>query len=215
MAYNGFEPYMSCLEKVDSYCILTFLLDLKYLAQYIYRSVRYKWVNCLVEKTANIYSCGPSFTEYKDKMPMDEDTIKICIKGTYNFVKNPDILIFDNRIKAYNRVYDKYELHNKFKIFMGDYYFNNFKDWINNLSPVYKYPTEEAQFQNANLIFTPGQDNMTYLSNGNFNTEEIQPIHLINTTDNNNKIFYGNYNIFCPLVYKLLLLFDLYGCKKI
>ena len=27
---------MSCLEKVDSYRIPTFLLDLKYLAQYIY-----------------------------------------------------------------------------------------------------------------------------------------------------------------------------------
>jgi hypothetical protein len=185
--------------------------DTKYNTTQIYANLK----NCLVGKTANIYSCGPSFTEYKDKMPMDEDTIKICIKGTYNIVKNPDIFIFDNRIKAGNRVDDKYELHNKFKIFMGDYYFNNFKGWINNLPPVYKYPTEEAQFQNANLILTPGQDNMTYLLNGiNLNIEEIQPVHLFNTMDNNNKIFYGNYNIFFPLVYRLLLLFDYMGVKK-
>ena len=36
IAYNGIKPYMSCLEKDDSYRIPTFLLDLKYLAQYIY-----------------------------------------------------------------------------------------------------------------------------------------------------------------------------------
>ena len=30
VAYNGFEPYVSCLKKDDSYRIPIFLLDMKY-----------------------------------------------------------------------------------------------------------------------------------------------------------------------------------------
>ena len=55
---------------------------------------------------------------------------------------------------------------------------------------------------------------MTYLLNANLNIEEIQPVHLFNMIDNENKIFYGNYNILFPLVYRLLLLFDYMGVKK-
>ena len=182
----------------------------KYSTSQIYSNLK----NCLHGKSANIYSCGPSFNEFNDKIPIDKDTIKICVKGTYNLIKNPDILIFDERIKSGKRKDDIYDVNNNFKIFMGDYFFHNFQDRIDNLPPIYNYPTEEAQFRNPNLIFTPSQYNMTYLLNANLNIEEIQPVHLFNMIDNENKIFYGNYNILFPLVYRLLLLFDYMGVKK-
>lgn len=204
------DPEIELLRN-NSKNINDFLCDItdnkKYNTSQIYANLK----NCLVGKTANIYSCGPSFNDYKDKLPVDDNTIKICVKGTYNIVENADILIFDNRIKAGYRVDDKYELHNKFKIFTGDYYFNNFKDWINNLPPVYKYPLNEVAFQTANLIFSPDKTVVPHLDMKQCGMEDIS---FVTNIDNASNIIYGNYNISVPLIYRLLELFDYMGIKK-
>jgi hypothetical protein len=83
---------------------------------------------------------------------------------------------------------------------MGDYFFDNFNNHVKNLPPHYNYPINESKFE-PNLIFT------SKLNNNNL----IKPEEIKLFSYNKNNIIYGTYNIFVPLMYKLLELFSYMG----
>lgn len=199
--------------KDQSKNINDFLYNITNSTQFTTTQIYENLKDSLSGKTANIYSCGPSFSEFKDKIPIDEDTIKICIKGTYNLIENPDILIFDNRVKTGHRVNDVYNITDKtFKIYMGDYFYTDFFKYIRSLPPVYNYPVNNEVFNSANLYFTPNSTFSSYEQRiDKLNNDKMS---LVSHIDNNLSIIYGNYNIYFPLVYRLLLLFDYMGVKK-
>jgi hypothetical protein len=85
---------------------------------------------------------------------------------------------------------------------MGDYFFDDFNKFIGNIPKHYNYPVNETKFQ-PNLIFTP-----------NVNSTMIDPQEITLFGNNKNNIIYGKYNIFVPLIYKLLELFSYMGVKK-
>lgn len=163
--------------------------------------------NCLYGYNANIYSCGTSFNDFNNLMPIDSNTIKICIKGTFNKIIKPDIFIFDNRINSGGRINDKFILDNIFKIYMGDYFFCNYKTYVNNLSEVYNFPKNNKDFLNPDLILTPSQK---YSSDIFINPKDIK----IFNDDLSNNIIYGNYNIYVPLIYRVLYLFKYMGINQ-
>ena len=169
----------------------------KYTTEQIYNNLK----NCLSNKEANIYSCGDSFNEFANKMPVNNSTIKICVKASFNIIKDCDILIYDNRMNG--RIKNNWDLSNIFKIFMGDYYFNDLHNHLCSLGPAYGFPKNDLQFLNPNLCFTC-EKNETFIDKNNIS---------INKHHSNN-IIYGCYNIYIPLIYKLLLIFDYMGISK-
>jgi hypothetical protein len=171
----------------------------KYTIDEIYSNIK----NCLDGYNMNIYSCGPSFNEFHDKLPINNKTIKVCIKRTIDIIQDADIFIFDNRIKAGESNKSNNNINDIFKIYMGDYYFDNFNNYIKNLSPIYNYPINESKFE-PNLIFTPELTSAILI-----NPEEIKLFSY-----NKNNIIYGKYNIYISLIYKLLELFTYMGIKN-
>jgi hypothetical protein len=176
----------------------------KYSSKQIFDNLK----NCLIGYNANIYSCGTSFNEFKDIMPINPKTIKICIKGTFNKILKPDIFIFDDRINAGGRVNDKFNIDNVFKIYFGDYFFDNYLNHVTNLSNVYNFPKQNKNFLNPNLILTPCKNysDLTFI--------EINDIKILNEINNLNNVIYGNYNIYIPLIYKILCLFKYMGINQ-
>lgn len=151
-------------------------------------------------KTINIYSCGPSFIEFKDKLPVDKNTIKVCIKSTIFEIENADILIYDNRIKAgLRKNHDYSNCKDIITIYMGDYYFENFSNHVKSLGSHYHYPIGEKLFMEPDITFTCDENYSGYPTI--FKREY-------------NGIIYGNYNIYVPLIYRLLFLFNFMGAKK-
>ena len=152
-------------------------------------------------KTVNIYSCGPSFTEFKNKLPVDENTIKVCIKSTIFEIENPDILIYDNRIKAGLRKHHDYsDYKDIFRIYMGDYYFDNLDNHLNSLVKEFNFEFAEEFFRKPNITFTCDKN---YSGHPTIFTKE------------NDNVIYGNYNLFVPLISRLIFLFNFMGAKKI
>lgn len=158
--------------------------------------------NCLDGYNMNIYSCGPSFNKFHDKLPTNSKTIKVCIKNTIDIIQDADIFIFDNRVKVGPRSKSNYKIHDTFKIYMGDYFFDDFNKFVGNLPKHYNYPVNETKFQ-PNLIFTP-----------NSNKTMIDPQEITLFGHNKNNIIYGKYNVYVPLIYKLLELFSYMGVKN-
>ena len=183
---------------INTFDFLNKITDINnYTTEQIYDNLK----NCLYNKEANIYSCGDSFNDFGKKMPVNKATIKICIKSSFNIINDCDIIIYDNRMNG--RITKKWDLSNIFKIYMGDYFFNDFKNHICSLGPEYGFPKDDIQFLNPNLCFTC-KSNSTLIDKN---------IISINDYYKNN-IIYGNYNIFIPLIYRLLLIFDYMGIKK-
>lgn len=152
------------------------------------------------DKTINIYSCGPSFTQFKDKLPVDQNTIKVCIKSTIFEIENPDILIYDNRIKAgLRKNHDYSDYKDIFTIYMGDYYFDNLDNHLNSLGKHYHYPINEKLFMEPKITFTCDKN---YSGHPTIFKRE------------HNNVIYGNYNIYVPLIYRLIFLFNFMGAKN-
>lgn len=171
---------------------------IKYTTNEIFENIK----DCLSGYEINIYACGPSFSDFHDKLPINEKTIKVCVKTSIDIIEDADIFIFDNRVKAHKCDKFNYDIDNIFKIYMGDYFFDDFNNFTKNLPQNYNYPKNVNKFE-PNLIFTPTINDVF------LNPEEINLF-----TYNNNGIIYGKYNIFVPLMYKLLELFTYMGVKK-
>lgn len=170
----------------------------KYTIDEIYSNLK----DCLNGYEMNIYSCGPSFNNFYNKLPINEKTIKVCVKTCIDTIQYADIFIFDNRIKTGQRNKFNYDIDDVFKIYMGDYFFDDFNKYIKHHAPGYNYPKDENKFK-PNLIFTPTINNIF------INPEKISIYEY-----NKNNIIYGTYNIYVPLIYKLLELFTYMGVKK-
>jgi hypothetical protein len=170
----------------------------KYTTDEIFSNIK----NCLDGYNMNIYSCGPSFNKFHDKLPTNNKTIKVCIKTTIDIIQDADIFIFDNRVKTGLRNKSNYKINDAFKIYMGDRFFDDFNKFIRNLPNHYKYPVNETKFE-PNLIFTPTS-----------NKTMIDPQEITLFGYNKNNIIYGKYNVYVPLIYKLLELFSYMGVKK-
>jgi len=170
----------------------------KYTTDEIFSNIK----NSLDGYSMNIYSCGPSFNKFHDKLPTNNKTIKVCVKNTIDIIQDADIFIFDNRVKVGPRSKSNYKIHDTFKIYMGDYFFDDFNKFVGNLPKHYNYPVNETKFQ-PNLVFTP-----------NSNKTMIDPQEITLFEHNKNNIIYGKYNVYVPLIYKLLELFSYMGVKN-
>ena len=57
-----------------------------------------KLSNCLYNRNLNVYSNGPSFNEFYEKLPIEENTIKLCVKPSVNYFDNYDILLLTKEL---------------------------------------------------------------------------------------------------------------------
>ena len=179
------------------------LFDITDKSKYTTDEIFFNIKNCLDGYNMNIYSCGPSLNIFHNKLPTNNKTIKVCIKTTIDIIQDADIFIFDNRVKTgIIRNKSNYNIDDAFKIYMGDYFFDDFDKFIRNLQKHYNYPVNETKFE-PNLIFTP-----------NSNKTMIDPQEITLFGYNKNNIIYGKYNIYVPLIYKLLELFSYMGVKN-
>lgn len=161
--------------------------------------------NILKDKTINLYSCGNSFLNNYQKLPNNIDSINVCIKTTIDYIKDCDIFVYDNRIRAGDRKKKIYEFNKNeiLTIFFSDNYFNNYYDYLKNLRPVYQFDINEEKFMSPDLKFS---------TNNKYNINNIDNISIKSYIEND--IIYGNNDIFVPLVYKLILLFKHMGVKN-
>lgn len=163
-----------------------------------------KLSNCLYKRNLNIYSNGPSFNEFYEKMPIEENIIKLCIKPSVNYFDNYDIFAFDQRVRSgarHNMDYNVNKGH--FKVFFGDYYIDNFENYVNNLPDLYNYPKKWCI---PNLILSP----LEKCEENNLISSD--KIDIINTCKN--VTIYGYYNIYVPLIIRILELFSYMGIKE-
>jgi len=200
--------------KVESENVSDFLINItdknKYTAEQIYNNLQ----DCLRGHDCNIYSCGPSFKDLHKELPVNENTIKICIKSAENGIEDSDIFVFDNRISSSRHRGDyKYNIENKFSIYWGEKYFSStpddtgFLDYIKGLPAVLEYPSDEKQFLEPNMVFTPDD---RFEKGGIF----IEPCDVELISDIGRNVYYGRYNVFVPVHYRIMLLMNHMGIKK-
>lgn len=107
--------------------------------------------NCLIGKNADIISNGPDYMDYNN---IDKNKLIVCIKFAVNLIKNPDIIVFNERVYKTNRAgFDYSCINNPFSIFISDFYMDY--NYIDHLKSMEHSFGDISQFPfYPNLIFT-------------------------------------------------------------